>query len=104
MSLDMFFKPRSIAIIGASPHPLSIANRILTNLQEYGFKGPIYPVHPRHAAVKELPAFKTIVAENGEEQRVAAGPVDYNQLRWRLEDALEPEGSIESVYRVIINN
>jgi acetyltransferase len=60
MSLDMFFKPRSIAIIGASSHPHSIANRIVTNLREYGFKGPIYPIHPHHPSVNDLPAFKSI--------------------------------------------
>ena len=60
MSLDMFFKPRSIAIIGASSHPLSIANQIMTNLVEYGFKGPIYPVHPRHASIRDIPAYPSI--------------------------------------------
>jgi acetyltransferase len=60
MSLDMFFKPRSIAIIGASNHALSIPNRIMTNLMDYGFPGPIYPVHPKHAEVKGLAAYPTI--------------------------------------------
>ena len=53
---------------------------------------------------QELPAFKTIVDENGEEQRVEAGPADYIQLRWRVTEALEPEGSIGTDYRVTINN
>lgn len=66
MSLDMFFKPRSVAIIGASAHPLSIPNRIMTNLMEYGFRGPIYPVHPKHPFIKNFVAYKTIEDVPGE--------------------------------------
>jgi acetyltransferase len=66
MSLDMFFKPRSVAIIGASSHPLSIANRIMTNLMEYQFKGPIYPIHPRYPSVNEIPAYPSIEEVPGE--------------------------------------
>lgn len=53
---------------------------------------------------QELPAFKTIVDDAGEEQRVEAGPADYTQLRWRVTDSLESEGSIGAEYRVVINN
>ena len=66
MSLDMFFKPRSIAIIGATDHPLSIQNRIMTNLMEYGFKGPLYPVNPRKPFIKNFPAYKSIEEVPGE--------------------------------------
>ncbi len=66
MSLDMFFKPRAIAVIGASSHPLSIPNRIMTNLMENGFRGPIYPVHPKNPHVKNISAFKTIDDVPGE--------------------------------------
>ncbi len=66
MSLDMFFKPRSIAIIGASSHPHSIANRIMTNLTDYGFKGPVYPIHPRHSVVNGVPASASIEEVPGE--------------------------------------
>jgi acyl-CoA synthetase (NDP forming) len=60
-NLDMFFRPKSIAIIGASNKPLTIPHRIITNLMDYGFKGPIYPVHPKEPFVKNLPAYKSIV-------------------------------------------
>jgi acetyltransferase len=66
MSLEMFFRPKSIAIIGASDHPLSIPNRIMTNLMEHGFKGPIYPVHPSKPFIRNFTAFKSIEEVPGE--------------------------------------
>lgn len=59
-SLDAFFRPRAIAVVGASPEPLTIGHRILENLLAYRFTGPVYPVHPKAAEVRGLPAFKTL--------------------------------------------
>jgi acetyltransferase len=44
--LDYFFRPRSIAIIGASRDPHKLGYGVVRNLVEYGFKGSIYPVNP----------------------------------------------------------
>jgi len=64
--LDMFFRPRSIAVIGASNKELTIPYRIISNLQAYGFKGPIHPVHPKEKLVKELTAYPSILDVPGE--------------------------------------
>ena len=40
--LDSLFKPRAVAIVGASTKELSIGNVIIKNLQRFGYKGEIY--------------------------------------------------------------
>ena len=47
MSLDIFFKPKSIAIIGASRNPERVGHVILKRMIEIGFPGKLYPVNPR---------------------------------------------------------
>lgn len=46
-SLLPFFRPASVAVIGASRDPKSIGHRVLDNLIHCGFPGPIYPVNPK---------------------------------------------------------
>ncbi|MBI3951664.1 MAG: acetate--CoA ligase family protein [Acidobacteria bacterium] len=46
-----FFRPRGIAVIGASDDPAKVAWRPVHLLKAYGYTGSIYPVNPRH---KEL--------------------------------------------------
>lgn len=58
--LDTLFKPKSIAIIGASTKDLSIGNVIIKNLLHYGFKGPIYPINPKAPEVRGLKAYTSI--------------------------------------------
>jgi acyl-CoA synthetase (NDP forming) len=50
MDLEALFKPRSIAVIGASDKP-TIGRRIIASLHRFGFAGEIYPVNPGYAAV-----------------------------------------------------
>ncbi len=58
--LDAVFSPRSVAIIGASPSPASIGNRILTSLLQHGFRGTVHPVHPRAAEVLGRVAYASV--------------------------------------------
>jgi acyl-CoA synthetase (NDP forming) len=50
MQLDALFKPKSIAIVGASEKPTP-GRRIITSLDRLGFAGTIYPINPGYAAV-----------------------------------------------------
>ena len=59
--LDSLFKPKSVAVIGASTKELSIGNRILKNLVDFGYKGPIYPINPQAEEVRGIRAYKTIL-------------------------------------------
>ena len=59
--MDFFFKPQSIAVIGASPNPAKGSNILLRNLRT-GFDGSIYPVNPKHNFIDELTCYPTIRA------------------------------------------
>ncbi|MGE0361412.1 MAG: acetate--CoA ligase family protein [Vicinamibacterales bacterium] len=61
-SLDPLFRPRSIAVVGASRHRGSIAGEVFHNLIGRGFPGPIYPVNPAARAVQSVPAYPSIDA------------------------------------------
>ncbi|HEX6137273.1 MAG TPA: bifunctional acetate--CoA ligase family protein/GNAT family N-acetyltransferase [Casimicrobiaceae bacterium] len=63
-NLEFFFRPRSVALVGASDRPGSVGATILRNLVSGGFAGPVMPVNPRHrelagmnvhASVADLP-------------------------------------------------
>src|ERR1017187_7902368 len=58
--LDSLFKPKSIAIIGASSKELSIGNVILKNLLHYGYTGKIYPINPKEAQIRDVKAYPSI--------------------------------------------
>ncbi|MEI6205752.1 MAG: acetate--CoA ligase family protein [Desulfuromonadales bacterium] len=64
--LDQLFKPRAIAIVGASTKELSIGNVIIKNLQTYGYTGPIYPINPSAPDVRGIKAYKTLEEVPGE--------------------------------------
>ncbi|MEI8610303.1 CoA-binding protein [Enterovibrio sp. Hal110] len=59
-NLDALFKPKSIAVIGASNTPGRAGNIIIRNLQSGGFQGPIMPVTPKYQAVAGILAYSTI--------------------------------------------
>jgi acetyl coenzyme A synthetase (ADP forming)-like protein len=64
--LDALFRPRAVAIVGASTKELSIGNVIIRNLQEYGYKGKIYPINPTAPDVRGIPAYKSLSEVPGE--------------------------------------
>jgi acetyltransferase len=66
--LDAIFRPRSVAVIGASRKRQTIGREILANLVNYGFAGPVYPVNPTADAIHSIRCYRTI----GE----IPGPVD----------------------------
>lgn len=59
-SLRPFFRPHSVAVIGASRDVQSIGRRVLSSLRSNGFGGPIYPINPKAAEIEGLKAFPTI--------------------------------------------
>ena len=50
-SLQAFFRPASVAVLGASPRPGSIGGELFRNIVEGGFAGAAYPVNRAGAAV-----------------------------------------------------
>jgi acetyltransferase len=59
--LDGLFRPRSVAIIGASANPLSIGHIVLRNLTEYGFQGPIFPINPKTRQIRSFRCYKSVL-------------------------------------------
>ncbi len=59
--LDALFRPKSVAVIGASNKELSIGNRIVKNLLDFGFRGPIYPINPKAEEIRGVRTYKSIL-------------------------------------------
>jgi acyl-CoA synthetase (NDP forming) len=64
--LDTLFRPKSVAVIGASTKELSIGNRIVKNLLDFGFKGSIYPISLKADEILGIEAYKSILDVPGE--------------------------------------
>ncbi|MGJ7543633.1 acetate--CoA ligase family protein [Variovorax sp. LT1R16] len=58
--LDALFKPRSIAIFGASDDVTKIGGRPLQFLQKYGYAGSIYPINRKAGLVQSLEAYAAL--------------------------------------------
>jgi acetyl coenzyme A synthetase (ADP forming)-like protein len=58
--LEALFRPRSVAVIGASRERGTIGAEIFHNLIAHGFQGVVHPVHPRAAAIQSVRAYPTI--------------------------------------------
>ena len=52
--LEAIFEPRSIAVVGASANPDTPGYDYVRTLQEFGFKGAIYPVNPKGGEILGL--------------------------------------------------
>jgi acetyltransferase len=59
--LHSLFRPKSVAVIGASTKDLSIGNRVIKNLIDFGFKGKIYPINPSADEIRGIKAYKSIL-------------------------------------------
>ena len=67
-SLEGFFHPASVAVIGASRKRGTISGEVLHNILSYEFNGPVYPVNP------VAPFVQSIASYRGVEE--IPGPVD----------------------------
>ncbi len=67
-NLDALFRPRSIALVGASPDNTIIRGRIVEAVALYGFDGPLYAVSRSHGEIRGIPCYRSI--------ETLPGPVD----------------------------
>jgi acetyl coenzyme A synthetase (ADP forming)-like protein len=67
-SVSHFFRPRSVAVIGASREKGSIGGELFRNLIDTGFNGPVYPVNRGADVVQSVAAYKSVLD--------CPGPVD----------------------------
>lgn len=59
--LDALFRPKAVAVVGASAKELNVGNRIIKNLVDFGFKGEIYPINPKVNEIRGVKAYKSIL-------------------------------------------
>ncbi len=60
--LDVFFGPRTVAVIGASDNPRSVGRIVLRNLLNTPFGGTVYPVHPQQPQVLGIKPYHNLAA------------------------------------------
>jgi len=60
--LDRLFRPRAVAVIGASRTDGSIGREILRNLVDGGFEGKVFPVNPYAEVVHSIKCFPRVSA------------------------------------------
>ena len=59
MTFDYFFKPKGIAVIGASNDPLKLGYEVFKNLKKYK-DGRVYPVNVKDEEVQGVKAYKNV--------------------------------------------
>jgi acyl-CoA synthetase (NDP forming) len=58
--LDPIFRPRSIALVGASANPAKWGGMVLGRVLASEFRGPIYPVNPKESSISGLRAYSDV--------------------------------------------
>ena len=59
-NLDYAFKPKRVAIIGASPDSKKIGHQVIKNIIDGGYEGEIIPIHPSAPDVLGHKAYKSL--------------------------------------------
>lgn len=57
---EAFFRPRQVAVIGASSQPGKVGYDVLYNLVKRGFSGQVYPVNPNADTILDTPVVREI--------------------------------------------
>jgi len=60
--LDCLFRPRSIAVIGASSDPRKIGGRPLAYMRRGGLQTPVYPINPGQTEIQGYKAYPALTA------------------------------------------
>jgi acetyl coenzyme A synthetase (ADP forming)-like protein len=65
-AMNRIMKPKSVAVIGASAENGKIGNSVMKNLINGGYKGQIYPIHPKAAEIMGYQAYASVKDVPGE--------------------------------------
>ncbi len=60
-NLDRIFKPRHVAVVGASEKLGTIGNALMKNLVDGGFSGMLFPINPKYKVLHGHKTFKSIL-------------------------------------------
>ena len=58
--MDLFFKPRSVAVVGASGTPGKLGYVIVKNIADSDFAGKVYPVNPKSDEILGYKVYRSI--------------------------------------------
>ena len=58
--LQGILNPQSIAVVGASQNQTTMGYGFVRHLQDYGYRGKIYPVNPHHADILGMKSYTSI--------------------------------------------
>jgi acetyl coenzyme A synthetase (ADP forming)-like protein len=64
--MNRIMKPKSVAVIGASAESGKIGNSVMKNLINGGYKGEIYPIHPKADEILGKKVYKSVKDVPGE--------------------------------------
>jgi acyl-CoA synthetase (NDP forming) len=64
--LDLLFRPRSVAVAGASTNVDSAGHDYVRSLKDFGFNGPVYPINPRADEIAGYKAYPSLSAVPGD--------------------------------------
>jgi acyl-CoA synthetase (NDP forming) len=93
---ESLLRPAAVAVLGASATGTTIANTFIRRLKAFGYRGPIWPVHPGAERIEDLPVLRSLAD--------APGPIDYTYVAIgaaRVADALRGAAGRLRVVQVI---
>ena len=59
--LEVFFRPKSVAVVGASSDPKKPGYPALKNIISLSYVVKIFPINPRESAILGLPCYQIIL-------------------------------------------
>ena len=59
-AMNRIMKPKAVAVIGASAEDGKIGNSVMKNLINGGYKGDIYPIHPKADEILGFKAYRSV--------------------------------------------
>ncbi len=60
MNLDAIFRPRTVAIIGASKREGTLGHKVMSNLIRLGFEGILFPVNPKAEFIQGYKCYPSV--------------------------------------------
>ncbi len=63
-SMESFFTPESVALVGASATPGKIGNSVLIALGKQDYKGKVYPINPKQESILGIQCYPSLDAIN----------------------------------------
>src|SRR5437763_8841734 len=64
-AMNRIMQPKAVAVIGASAEDGKIGNSVMKNLINGGYKGEIYPIHPKASEILGYKAYKSVKDVSG---------------------------------------